>query len=168
MPEIELTRSPDDRKKFVLEGFGDVRKSGFMGLGRSATLTARDGRSWEADRKGLRQRPVISDPAGGEPASFEAAGTFKRGGRLVVGPDTYELGPSSGWRQRYSLSRGEQELATLEGGNGWTGKTPVQVEVTDGAEIDALVLLTACWLVEQFANDAAAGAGATAGGAGAT
>lgn len=107
MPELELTRSPDDRKRFVLEGVGELRKDGWMK--QSSTLTAADGRIWTADRKGLRQRVVIADQAGGEPARFEAAGTFKRGGRLTVGEEVYELGASSRWKERYALVRDGQE-----------------------------------------------------------
>lgn len=64
--------------------------------------------------------------------------------------------------------RNGQELATVEAG-GWRAKRPVKVTVEADASVDALVLLTACWLVKQFADDSSTAAtAASAGGIGAS
>lgn len=157
MPKLQLTRSPEDRKTFVLEGVGAIRNGGW--LKRSAELCAERGTTWQVDRKGVRQRPVFTDGTGGEPARYEASGTFKRGGRLEVASGaTYELKPSSHFKERYALAARGSELATIEA-SGWSAKRPITVALVEDAEMDDLVLLAACWLVQQFAQDSAAGAG---------
>jgi len=166
MPELRLTRSPEDRKLFVLAGVGTIRNGSWFK--RSAELCGETGDSWQVDRKGFRARPVFTDGVGGEPARFEAYGTFKRGGRLAIaGGAMYELKPSSHFKERYTLAAEGRELVTLEAG-GWSAKRPVTVELGGDTEIDDLVLLAACWLVQQYAQDSrAAAAGAAAGGGGA-
>lgn len=157
MPELRLTRSPEDRQTFVLEGVGTIRNGSW--LKRSAELAAQSGNTWQVDRKGFRQRPVFTDGTGGEPARFEASGTFKRGGRLgIARAATYELKPSSHFKERYALAADGRELATIEA-SGWSAKRPVTVAIAGDVEMDDLVLLAACWLVQQFAQDSAAAAG---------
>ncbi len=164
MAELELTRDAVDRRTFVLAGVGRIRHGGW--LKRSAELSTEQGNRWKADRKGFRQRPVFTDAAGGEPARFDAAGTFKRGGRLeVTGGGAYALEPSSHFKERYALTADGRELATVEAA-GWSSKRPVRLTVEPDAGLEDLVLLTVCWLVQQFAQDAASGA-SSAGAAGA-
>lgn len=153
---MELTRDPQDKKRYVLDGYGEVRVGGWYAA--AATINAADGRTWEAKRSSWRQRISITDTTGREPARYEPTGAFKRGGELVVGDTTYGLRPSSSWKQRYALVRDGQELATIASG-GWSG-TKIEVDVT--GQVDALVLLTACWLVRQFAEDSASATAATA------
>ena len=169
MSELRLTRSPEDRKLFVLAGVGTIRNGRWFK--RSAELCAETGDSWQVDRKGFRARPVFTDGVGGEPARFEAYGTFKRGGRLeIAGAGTYELKPASHFKERYALSAEGREPATIEA-SGWSAKRPVTIEVGGQTEVDDLVLLAACWMVQQYAQDlsaaAAAGSAAAAGGGGA-
>lgn len=76
----------------------------------------------------------------------------------VEGDGAYELRPASKSKQRYALACDGRELATLEGG--WSAQGTVDVDVEDGVAVDALVLLTACWLVKVYAE---AGAGAARG-----
>jgi hypothetical protein len=165
MPELRLTRSPEDRKLFVLAGVGTIRNGSWFQ--RSAELCAETGTSWQVDRKGFRARPVFTDGAGGEPARFEGYGTFKRGGKLTTADGaTYELKPSSHFKERYALAAEGRELATIEA-SGWSAKRPVTVELGGETEVDDLVLLAACWLVQQYAQDSAAvaaGGAAAAGG----
>jgi hypothetical protein len=107
---------------------------------------------------------VAVDAGGDEAARYEPEETFKRGGRLVVaGGGSYDLKPSSAWRNRYALWSGEEELASVET-KGWSGRE-VAVSIADDADVDPLVLLTACWLVRLFGEDDAAAA-ATGGAAG--
>src|SRR6476646_2529648 len=44
VPELELTRDPRDRRRYVLEGVGSLRVEGFAR--RRATIEA-DGRTWQ-------------------------------------------------------------------------------------------------------------------------
>jgi hypothetical protein len=50
MPELELTRSREDRKLYVLDGVGTLRLRGWTSRGATAEA---DGRSWEIDRRGI-------------------------------------------------------------------------------------------------------------------
>ncbi len=156
MTELALIPSPDHPGVYTLDGVGELRTKADGWIKQSATLVAGDGRSWEIGRQGIRQRVVITDPAGGEPARL-AHGTLRRGGTLEVdGDGAYELRPASKFKQRLKLSRDGRELAILEGG--WTASGIVDVDLQDGAGVDALVLLSACWLVKVYAEAGAAAA----------
>lgn len=97
-------------------------------------------------------------------AAYRPRGALKRGGEIVLAEsgETFELKPSSNWRNRYALWSGETELAAVET-KGWSGQE-VAVDVSDERSVEALVLLLACYLVRRFGeDDAAAASGATAG-----
>jgi hypothetical protein len=69
VPDLELTRDPEDRHRYVLEGVGSLRLEGFSG--RRATLDAA-GRSWQAAPAGFwRRRVEATDAAGSPVAEFE-------------------------------------------------------------------------------------------------
>ena len=68
MTELELTRAPGDRRRYVLDGVGSLRLEGWSG--RRATLDA-DGRTWLAARAGFWQRRIeATDTAGTVVATF--------------------------------------------------------------------------------------------------
>jgi len=50
MPELDLTRSREDRKLYVLDGVGSLRLHGWMSRGATAEA---NGRSWEIERRGI-------------------------------------------------------------------------------------------------------------------
>jgi hypothetical protein len=158
MTELELTRSPDDRRLYLLGSLGALR---FDGLGsRSATAEA-GGRTWRFARRGLLRTIEATDAAGTTTGAF-AARILRGGGTLTWSGSEYTLRPTGLWRRRYELAENERGLAVLDG-KGW-GKRPVTLLVADSETIEAGLLLFAAWVVHQLAGDAAtaAAAGSTA------
>jgi hypothetical protein len=164
MPELELTRTPNDRRLYVLEGVGTLRLEGFGS--RTATAEA-DGKSWRLARRRWWQRSIqATDALGTVVGEFEPR-TIRRGGVLRWGDQELLLRPASAWRERYALADGDRELAILDG-KGW-GRRPVKVSVDDPGAVDPGLLLFATFVVRGLAEDAgaAAGAGASAAATGA-
>lgn len=168
MPELELTRTPGDRKAYTLEGVGTLRLRGWTNRSASAETAAGD-RSWERARRGLFRATIEAADAAGTPVGAFEPRTFRRGGTLTWGGRAYGLRPASAWKERYALTapeaEGGGELATVEG-KGW-GKRPVKVDVLDPAALPPGLLLFAVYIVRTLAEDAqsAAGAGVAAAGA---
>lgn len=158
MTELELTRSPEDRRLYALAGVGTLRFEGW--LARAATAEAY-GRSWHIARRGV-WRPVIEahDAAGTVVGEF-AARRARRGGTLRWGGRELDVRASSAWRERYALVEGERELATIDA-KGW-GKRPLKVTLDDTARPEGGVLLFAAFVVKSLADDAGAAAAASTG-----
>jgi hypothetical protein len=158
MIELALIRSPGDRRRYDLAGFGTLRLGGWAS--RWATAEAGDHR-WGLARRGLlRSRIEATDPAGTVVGTFEGR-SLKRGGTLLWEGREYVLKPDSRWTERYALFDGEHRIALLEG-KGW-GKRPVRVDVDDVAGTDPGLLLFAAFVVRALAEDATASAGAVSG-----
>ena len=117
-----------------------------------ASALTRDGTEWKLERAAMSQKAKALDATGGEAATFEPKGVFKRGGELRTGGHSYELRPASNWKTRYAIAEGERELATLET-KGWSQH---RVAISLEADVPSEVLLMACWLVRSFADDSAA------------
>jgi hypothetical protein len=158
MPELELTRSREDRKLYVLDGVGTLRLHGW--LSRTATAEA-DGRSWEIARRGIFTSIFEATDASGATVGEFHGRTLRRGGTLRWGQRELELRPASAWRSRYALADGERELAIFDG-KGW-GKRPVAVVIDDLSAVDAGLVLFTAFVVRGLAEDSSsAAAGATA------
>jgi hypothetical protein len=161
MPELELTRTPGDKKLYELAGVGTLRLRGWTG--RSATAeTAAGDRAWELVHRGILRTVIEASDAAGTPTGAYEPRTFRRGGALTWQGRDYGLRPASAWKQRYALTDGERELASIEG-KGW-GKRPVKVVTDDPASLPPGLLLFAVYVVRALAEDAqsAAAGGATA------
>jgi hypothetical protein len=153
MAELELTRSPDDRRRYDVDGVGALRLGGV--LSRGATAEA-GGATWSFDRRGFWQLAVeASDPTGEVVGRFEPR-SIRRGGSLTWAGREYELRPASAWKERYALADGEHELAVLDG-KSW-GKRPVRITVDDLGAIEPGLLLFAVFVVRGLAEDADAAA----------
>jgi hypothetical protein len=157
MPELELTRSREDRKLYALDGVGTLRLRGW--LSRTATAEA-DGRSWEIERRGLFTSVFAATDASGTTAGEFRGRTLRRGGTLQWGARELELRPASVWRSRYALADGERELAVFDG-KGW-GKRPVAVTVDDLGAVEPGLVLFAAFVVRGLAEDSSS-AGSAAG-----
>jgi len=160
MVELQLTRTPGDRRLYALEGVGTLCLNGWS----SRSGTAEAGTcSWQINRRGFLH-PVIqaADAAGAVVGEFEKR-TLRRGGTLRWSDREFTLQPDSIWRERYALAEGDRQLATIEGKN-W-GKRPVNITLHgDARKIDPGLLLFAAFVVRALAEDASS---ASAGGAGA-
>jgi hypothetical protein len=158
MTELALTRSPGDRRRFDLQGYGTLRLGGWASRWASAEAGER---RWGFARRGVwRSRIEATDPAGTLGGRFEGR-SLKRGGALRWEEHEYLLTPDSRWKERYALLDGERRLAVLEG-QGW-GKRPVRVDVDDVTETDPGLLLFTAFVVRALAEDASAAAGGAGG-----
>jgi hypothetical protein len=150
MTELKLTRVPNDRRLYRLDGIGTVRLEGWFG--RSGSAKTEDGRSWRFCRRGLWQRLIQATDVSGALAGEFTPRDLRRGGALRWGTRELKLKPL-GMRERYALTENEQELARFDA-KGW-GKRPVKITLTvDRDEIQAELLLFAAFIVHQLAGDA--------------
>jgi hypothetical protein len=157
MTKLELTRSPDDRRLYVLGDIGSLR---FEGLFSRAAGAEAGGRSWRFVRRGVfTARAEATDAAGTAVGQFEPRG-LRRGGTVRWRDRSFALRPASAWRERYALVDGERELAVFDG-KGW-GRRPVDVELADASGLDAALVLFAAFVVRGLADDASGTAGAAA------
>ena len=157
MADLELTRSRDDRRTYVVDGVGSLRLEGWFS--RRAIAEAGTG-SWAFERRGLlRATMAATDAAGAEVGTFDPR-TIRRGGILIWGGRELALRPASRWKDRYALADGDRELAVLEG-KGW-GKRPVRITIDDPAEVEPGLLLFAVFVVRGLAEDTASASGAAA------
>jgi hypothetical protein len=157
MAEFELTRMPNDRRLYALEGVGTLRLEGFGS--RAATAEA-DGNSWRlAPRRWWQRDLKATDAMGVVVGEFEPR-TIRRGGVLRWAGRELSLRPASAWRERYALADGDRELALLDG-KGW-GRRPVKVSIDDVGAVEPGLLLFATFVVRGLADDAGAAAGASA------
>src|SRR4051794_12435134 len=101
MTELELTRTPGDRRLYTLEGAGTLRLDGWFSRG--ATAQAGDG-SWRFERRGVFQKVMVATGAAGALDGEFRGRTLRRGGELRWGEQRLELRPSSAWRQRFALA----------------------------------------------------------------
>ena len=161
MTELRLRRDDADKKRYVLDGVGELQRGKWYE--RAATATDIGGRSWELKPSAWKRSAVALDAVGEQAAGYEPEGTFKRGGRLeVTGGDV---------RPQALVGVAEPLRALVGGGGAGLGGDEGLVGpgggggLAEGAEVEPLVLLMACWLVRLFGEDdaAAASGGAAAG-----
>jgi hypothetical protein len=156
MVELELTRTPNDRRLYSLQGIGTLRLEGFGS--RAATAEA-DGGSWRLARRRWWQGDIqATDATGTVVGEFEPR-TIRRGGAIRWAGQELSLRPASAWRERYALAYGDRELALLDG-RGW-GQRPVKVSIDDPGAVEPGLLLFATFVVRGLAEDAGAAAGAS-------
>jgi hypothetical protein len=160
LSELELTRTPRDRRVYELEGVGTLRLQGFAS--RTAIAAAGD-TSWRIARRGFwRRRIEATDETNAAVGEFEPHG-LRRGGVLRWAGRELALRPASNWRERYALVEGDREIAVFEG-KGW-GRRPVRIAVDDDEPVEPGLLLFAVFVVRGLAEDAGAAAAASAGAA---
>jgi hypothetical protein len=157
MAELELTRTPDDRRVYAIDGVGTMRLEGL--LSRRASAEAGTSR-WQFARTGVFASGMEATDAAGAVQGRFTGRTLRRGGTLRWGERELELRSSSMFRERYALSDGERELALLDG-KGW-GKRPVKITLDDPAAVEPGLLMFAAFVVRGLAEDAGAAAGGAA------
>jgi hypothetical protein len=160
MIELELTRSPGDRRTYAIDGVGTLRLEGLW----SRRATAEAARtSWHIVSSGLWRRTLHATDAMGRVAGEFKASGLRRGGPLRWSEREFALRAASTWRGRYALAEGERELAILDG-KGW-GKRPIRITVDDVDAVEPGLLLFATFVVRQLKEDASAAASGAASGA---
>jgi hypothetical protein len=154
--ELQLTRTRGDRRLYALQGVGTLRLTGWSSRGAIAQAGAL---SWQIKRRGFSQRVIQAADASGVVVGEHEPRTLRRGGALRWCDRELALRPDSAWRQRYALTEGDHQLATIEG-KSW-GKRPVNIAVHgDASAIDPGLLLFAAFVVRTLAHDAAAASSA--------
>ena len=154
MPDVELTRTREDRGLYALEGVGTLRLEGLFS---TRAVAEAGGRRWEFARRGFWRQLQASDEAGVVVGAF--AGRLRGGGTVTWDGRELALRRASVWRERYALSDGDRELALFEA-RSW-GKRPVTVTLDDPATVDPGLLLFGAFVVRSLAHDSAS-AGSTA------
>ena len=158
MTELELTRTPNDRRLYALDGVGTVRLEGLF----SHSATAEAGtQTWKFTRRGVWQRQLEATDASGAVVGEISPREIRRGGAFRWGARNLTLRPISPFFERYALSDGDRDVVLLDG-KGW-GRRPVKLTVPGSEAIDPGLLLFAAFVVHRLAadNDGAA-AGSTA------
>ncbi|MBA3844824.1 MAG: hypothetical protein H0X39_19785, partial [Actinobacteria bacterium] len=110
LPDIELIRSAESRRTYVLAGRGELRLEG-IGSRRATIVDAESGRQWRVARRRWWSGSIdATDVSGTVVATFEPT-LLRRGGTLTWGARTLALRSASVWRERYALAEGEHEVA---------------------------------------------------------
>lgn len=158
MADLELKRTPGERRLHSLEGFGTLRLQGMAS--RTATAEA-EGTSWRIARRRFWMRDIEATDAAGTTVGWFEPRELRRGGTLRWAGRELTLRPASQWRERYALADGDKELALLDG-KGW-GRRPVTITIDGPAALEPGLLLFAAFIVRGLAEDASGAAGAAAG-----
>src|SRR4051812_26576381 len=105
MRELQLTRTPGDRRAYALEDVGTLRLEGWFA--RRATIDA-GGRSWSVARRGVLTAVIEAHDASGTTAGTYRGRGLRRGGTLTWAGRDLTLRPASTWRERYALADGDR------------------------------------------------------------
>ena len=112
MTELELMRTPGDRRRYALEGIGTIHLEGLFA--RSANAEA-GSNHWQYVRSGFWQRVMQATDAAGNIVGAFRPRDLRRGGTLEWAGREFTLRPASSWRERYALADGDEELVILDG-----------------------------------------------------
>jgi hypothetical protein len=160
MSRLELARSPEDPRLYVLPGVGELRTGGLLTGGRVEATAG--GRTYTfATRGRVRRVPTATDAFG------EEVGQRSGSESLVWRSTPWDLRPSfEGPVAFYALARPgeEREVARLLP-TGW-GKRPVPIVVDDSARLDPGLVLFAIFVMRRV-NDEMIRAAGSGGGNGA-
>ena len=158
MTEIELIRSPHDRRLYTLEGVGTIRLEGL--LSNSATAQA-DAHTWRITRRGIWHPSTEATDEAGAIVGEYMPRDIRRGGTLRWAGRELQLRPVSALRERYAVRERDTDLAVLDG-KSW-GKRPVKITLLDPDGVESGLLLFAAFAVHRLAANAdSSAAGATA------
>ena len=112
MIELELTRTEEDHRRYLLDAVGTLRLEGLFS--RNATAETGD-EYWHFARSGFWQRVMQATDALGTVVGEFVPRDLRRGGTLRWGGREFTLRPASSWRERYALAEGERELVLIDG-----------------------------------------------------
>ena len=149
MTELELTRTPNDRRLYALAGVGTIRLEGMFSSG--ATAQAGD-ETWRITRRGIWHQIIEATDAAGLVVGEFRPRDIRRGGTLRWGGLELALRPVSALRERYALRHWERDLAQFDG-KSW-GKRPVRITLADLNSVEPGLLLFAAFVVHRLAVNA--------------
>jgi|tagenome__1003787_1003787.scaffolds.fasta_scaffold20857862_3 hypothetical protein len=144
--ELELVRSRDDRRLYVIADVGSIRLEGLFG--RNASVEA-GGERWTF-RRATWTRTIEAVDASGVFGAFHGR-LLNSGGSLRWGEREYTLRKASVWREHYALVDGDRELALFEV-RAW-GRTPVRIGLESLDAVEKGLLLFAAFVVRSAADD---------------
>ena len=102
MTELELIRTPGDRRRYALEEIGTIHLEGLFA--RSANAEAGSDH-WQFVRSGFWQRVMQATDATGNVVGEFRPRDLRRGGTLEWAGRELTLRPASSWRERYAGRR---------------------------------------------------------------
>jgi hypothetical protein len=153
MVELELRRSPGERRLYEISGVGTLRFEGFFSRRVTAEAAAD---AWSFARTRFWRSTInASDASGTVVGSFDPR-TIRRGGSVRWQDRDLELRPASMWRERYALADHDRELAVFDA-TSW-GKRPVKITLDEHSLVEPGLLLFAAFIVRELGEDADAAA----------
>jgi hypothetical protein len=156
--ELELTRSPDDRRLYVLHAIGTIRRE--RGIFSRSFIADAAGQSWRFVGCGFMQRVLEARAVDGTVVGRFVPRAIRRDGRLDWGARTLALRPTSAVRERYVVYDGDLDIMVIEG-RGW-GRRPVKVTWMQPDSGEPALVLFAVVVVHRLAVDASSAAGSIA------
>ena len=149
-----LTRSREDRRRYDLEGWGSVRKPGF--LGSTHELTTWDGTLFQTDVSGFfSYRVRVYDEERRQVGEYEPGAFFNA--ELSWRDQVFQLRPERRFSRQLVLSRLGKDWLRIRGSR-FDRETPVRVAVED-PEIEAGLVLFTTRILLSARSDAPAGGG---------
>jgi hypothetical protein len=156
--ELELTRSPNDRRLYSLEGIGTIRRDG--GIFSNSFIAEATGHSWRFAGRGFMHRVLEATTPDGRVVGTFIGKEIRKGGRLDWRTRRLALRPASLVREKYALTEGNCDIILFEG-RAW-GRRPVKVSLLQGDEVEPGLVLFAAFVVNRLAVKASSTAGSTA------
>ncbi len=157
MREVELQRSPEDRRLYEIEGVGWLRSASWLSLRGEAGGVGSTVAEWAFEPRGWTggQAEAIDRRSGLPIGGYQRTRTFSEDGEVTWGGRVHELGRVSRWRSRFQLSDGHATLLVLDV-RGY-GSRPVTLRVDAALDGQPGLVLFASWLGRLFVAQTASG-----------
>ena len=153
MVELELRRSPGERRLYEISGVGTVRFEGFFSRRATAEASAD---AWSFARSGFWRSKIEAFDAGGTAVGSFNPRAMRRGGSLRWQDRDLELRLASMGTGRYALADRDRELAVFDA-TSWS-KRPVKITLDEPSLVEPGLLLFAAFIVREPGEDANAAA----------
>jgi len=150
--ELELARSRDNRRLYVLGDLGTLRLEGL--LGRNAAAEA--GGERLRFRRSMWTRTIAATTDSGEIIGEFHGQLLRSGGTIHWEGRELLLRRGTMWRERYVLEDGGRKLARFDT-PAW-GRLPMSVSVEVPTKVGPALLLFAAFVVRAAADDDSTGA----------
>jgi hypothetical protein len=143
--KLELTRSPDDRRLYVLPGVGELRTGGLLSGGRVEATAG--GRTYTFALRGRVRRVAIATDAFGEEVGRQDGSLS-----IVWRGDRWDLKAyDAGFYYTLTRSGEDREVANLAPAL-WS-RRPVPIVLDETARVDPGLVLFAMFLMRRIAEE---------------